>query len=64
MKKQPIMVNPEDKRHIEELLPEYAEVIDMLEAKLLTSTASTNDFRVAVRLLKVYHIATSALVNS
>ena len=57
------MVKQADKHRIEKLLPELANVIRSLEAKLLTSSATTNDLRVAIRLLKMDRIVMTELVK-
>lgn len=45
------------------MLREHTEVIRLLEAKLLTSSATTDDLRAALRLLKAEHIALGVLLR-
>lgn len=45
------------------MLQEHAEVIRLLEAKLLTSSATVDDLSAAIRLLKAEHLALGVLLQ-
>ncbi len=45
------------------MLREHQELIRLLEAKLLTSSATVDDLRVAIRLLKAEHVALGVLLR-